>query len=398
MRPTEVDSKKSGLYMWHRHLTACFVGLALFLVTLLTARPAVAQEFRFHAEPAVALWLDEPQMSRFTPGFYFALRPGIALGRVVALQWSYAMLAVGAGKDYDQTGSAHFLMAGLRLRPFATLRPEEEQLGGLFVDFNLGYVRTKDLNRFGFDAGIGYGFQVASWFSLGPAVRYGQIVQAADIVNRDGNDAQFLTIGLDFAFGPAYEATSEDNCPPVEECVQEERQEAPVMAAVLPCPTCPDDDQDGVCNIDDRCPAEVGPPVAFGCPLDPCKGPPLQVLVQFQFDSAGMPAKKTGAQTMDPVLDEVAAAISKDPSCRVCIMGHSSEEGPAIHNQKLSSGRAAAVQNYMTSRGISQSRVPTVGMGEKCPLIPESTNSLNRRVEFRRLKDGESCPTDCDRR
>jgi outer membrane protein OmpA-like peptidoglycan-associated protein len=226
-------------------------------------------------------------------------------------------------------------------------------------------------------------------------VRYGQIVQPANIAGRDENDAQFLTVGIDFAFGPAYDAKTEDNCPPVEECVQ---QEEPAVAAVVPCPTCPDEDQDGVCDADDRCPTELGPPAALGCPLDPCKGPPLMVLVQFDFNSSGMPKKKAGAQTMDPVLDAVAAAIAKDPSCRVCIMGHASQEGPADHNQTLSSERAAAVQNYMTSRGINQSRVPAVGMGEKCLLIPESSNVLNRRVEFRRIQDGASCPTDCARR
>jgi hypothetical protein len=367
----------------------------MLLVTLLQARPAAAQEFRFHAEPAVAIWLDEPQMSRYTPGLYLALRPGIALGQVVALQWSYALLAVGPGKNYDDNGSAHFLTAGIRLRPFATLRPTEEQLGGLYVDFNVGYVRTEELNRFGFDTGIGYGFQVSSVFSLGPAVRYGQIVQPKEIPNRDENDAQFLTVGIDFAFGPAYEAKREYTCPPASVMVEKEE---PAEVAAVPCLPCPDEDQDGVCDVDDLCPKEIGPPASFGCPIDPCKGPPPMVLVQFEFSSSDMPAKKAGAQTMDPVLDAVAAAISKDPSCRVCIMGHASKEGPADFNQTLSSERAKAVQNYMISHGISQSRIPSIGMGEKCQLIPESTYVFNRRVEFRRLKDGESCPTDCARR
>jgi outer membrane protein OmpA-like peptidoglycan-associated protein len=150
-----------------------------------------------------------------------------------------------------------------------------------------------------------------------------------------------------------------------------------------------------VCDADDRCPKQIGPEAAFGCPIDPCGGSPLLVLVQFNYNSSAMPAKKAGVQTMDPVLDAVAAAIAQDPSCRVCILGHASEEGPAEHNEDLSRSRASAVQDYLTARDLSETRIPTAGLGERCQLIPESTLVLNRRVEFRRLQGGESCPTDC---
>jgi hypothetical protein len=53
-----------------------------------SSQPAAAQEFRLHVEPAVAFWLDTPQSDRVTTGFYFALRPGLSLGRMVDLQWS----------------------------------------------------------------------------------------------------------------------------------------------------------------------------------------------------------------------------------------------------------------------------------------------------------------------
>jgi len=158
---------------------------------------------------------------------------------------------------------------------------------------------------------------------------------------------------------------------------------------------CPDGDQDGVCDADDRCPMKNGPPATFGCPIDPCNGSPLLVLVQFKYDSSEMPAPKVGVQTMDPVLDAVAEAIAKDPSCRVCIVGHASEEGTDEYNEDLSRRRAEAVQDYMTDHNLGETRIPTVGMGERCQLVPERTRQLNRRVEFRRLKEGESCPVDC---
>lgn len=163
-------------------------------------------------------------------------------------------------------------------------------------------------------------------------------------------------------------------------------------SAVVPCP---DGDQDGSCDADDRCPMKSGPKAAFGCPIDPCGGAPLLVLVQFKYDSSDMPARKGGVQTMDPVLDAVAAAIAQDPSCNVCILGHASEEGTVEYNEDLSNRRASAVQDYMTNHNLAQIRVPTTGMGERCQLVPERSRPLNRRVEFRRLQEGQSCPSDC---
>jgi len=95
------------------------------------------------------------------------------------------------------------------------------------------------------------------------------------------------------------------------------------------------------------------------------------------------------------VLDAVAEAIAQDPSCRVCIVGHASEEGPVEYNEDLSRRRASAVQGYLGARGLAESRMPTTGMGAHCQLVPETTRPLNRRVEFLRLQEGESCPMEC---
>ena len=384
MRPTEANSKRCGLPMRHPDLTACAVGLAVCLAVLLAAGPAAAQEFTFHIEPAAALWLDAPQSARFTSGGYLALRPGIALGRIVALQGSYALLLAPAGHRFTKYGSAHSVSAGVRLRPFATLRPASEQLGGLFVDGNAGYVRTGDLDRFGFDAGLGYDFQAASWFALGPVVRYSQIVQPDDIPNHNHNDAKVLTVGLDFAFGPAHKKHKEVNCPAAPECPQ---------AKVAP--PCPDRDGDGVCDADDRCPNQPGTVATLGCPIVLRHDAPLVVLVQFKWDSAELLPPEADTVKMYPVLNAVAEAIAKDPSGRVCIVGHASMEGPAEHNQDLSLRRALAVQSYLAARGLPKSRIPATGLGARCQLVPESTLVLNRRVEFQRLQEGESCPVDC---
>lgn len=398
MRTTNSNLETSRRSTRHPGLTTAAVGLAFGLAVLFAGGPATAQEFNLRIEAAAGFWVDKPQMTRFTPGFYIAVRPGIALNRVVSIQATYALLGTPAKDGYSDFGMAHFVMPGLRIRPFATLRPVTEQLGGLFVDFNAGYVRTGDLNRVGFDAGIGYDFQVNPWFAIGPVVRYVHIVQPNNYVGQDPNDGQMVTVGLDFAFGPAHRKkvaeveTVVRECAPVPECVQEECVQKPV--AVESC--CDDRDRDGTCDVDDRCPMNPGPAETMGCPIDPCSGKPLMVLVQFQYDSAELPRPVEGVpQTMDPVLDAVAKAIARDPSCRVCIMGHASEEGADDYNQDLSSRRAKAVQGYMTARGMVEKRIPSIGFGKRCQLVPEASRPLNRRVEFLRLQEGESCPKDC---
>jgi len=384
MRPTDANSKRCRWPTRHPFLTASAVGLVACLAVLLAGGTAIAQQFTFHFEPAAAFWLDEPQSDRFGPGVYGALRPGIALGRVVSLQASYAFLWTPAANEYTEDGVAHSASGGVRLRPFATLQPESEQLGGLFVDANAGYVRTGDLDRFGFDAGLGYNFQVAPVFALGPVVRYSQIVQADDTPDQDANDAQFLTAGLNLSFGPAHKAKAQEvvECP---ECPEQKVQ------------PCSDRDGDGVCDADDRCPDEFGPAATAGCPIVLRHDVPLVFLVQFKQDSAELLPPEENSEKMTLVHNAVAAALAQNTTDRVCIVGYASIEGTDAHNLDLSQRRATTVKNYLVAHGLPESRLTTTGLGERCQLVPFDTRELNRRVEFRLLKEGESCPTDCSK-
>jgi hypothetical protein len=382
MRSTQLTSPRA--------LRRGLVALALTLGVAAFDKPAAAQEFRLHLEPAVALWLDTPQSDRFGPGLYFAVRPGVSIGRFVDLQISYALLYTPAASGFAEDGSAHFLTMGLRLRPFASMMAPEDNLGGLFVDFDLGYVRTEKLDRLGFDIGMGYGFQVSPGFSLGVVARYGHIVQPDDIAGQDPNDGQFLTIGLDLGFGPAYS--------PPETIWRDEPRECPPTSAAPTCPdvACSDLDKDGICDDADRCPTIAGPVGSYGCPLNPCTGKPLIVRVQFPYDSSELPAPRDDApQTMDPVLDAVARAVAQDPTCRVCIIGYASEEGSVPYNDALSKRRSSAVQGYMNARGLALPRIPSTGFGELCQLAPLKSLEANRRVEFRRIDEGASCPATC---
>jgi outer membrane protein OmpA-like peptidoglycan-associated protein len=368
---------------------------------LAPAHHASAQEvgYALHMEPGMAVWLDNPQASRFKPGFYGAIRPSLTIGPFVALQLSYALLATPNRAPFDDNGVGHFFMVGVRVRPLANIVPSGGRVGGLFTDVNLGVVRTGDISRFAFDVGVGYGFHVTPSLSVGPYLRYVQVVQSNDAVGVNPNDAQLLVLGVDFAFGHgARGASNKDECLTAEECEcrSDDEQGTPAPVDCVAVESCPDADGDSICDEDDQCPALAGVAATWGCPIDPCSGRPLRVSVSFSFDSSDMPeARARGEQTMDPVLEEVAAAVLRDASCRVCIIGYASEEGDAGHNMTLSNQRASAVQEYMTARGLAESRIPTSGLGDTCQLVPTRSRARNRVVEFLRLADGEVCPTTC---
>lgn len=101
--------------------------------------------------------------------------------------------------------------------------------------------------------------------------------------------------------------------------------------------------------------------------------------IRFEFDSA----------TLNPdsaaLLDALYGGLKADPSARIEIEGHTSAEGEAAYNQKLSEKRAQAVVDELTRRGLSRERLSASGKGEAQPIAPngdESGRSLNRRVEI----------------
>ena len=67
-------------------------------------------------------------------------------------------------------------------------------------------------------------------------------------------------------------------------------------------------------------------------------------------------------------IDEVAAKANSLVLEVVIAVGHADRIGSASYNQKLSEKRAAAVKDYMVSKGIPANRVYTEGKGSKQPM------------------------------
>jgi hypothetical protein len=181
-------------------------GLLAFTCPLLVAIAAPgagAVVPRLYVEPAVGLWLDDDHSDVFASGMYLAIRPALSFGSLLELQLSYAVFYTPATWDHSTDNTAHTLYGGIRMRPLADTRAGHD-LGGLFIDANAGYVRMAGNDTFGFDVGLGFDFVLTPMLSLGAVMRYGHIF-GPDDSNTPGtiqSDGQFLTIGMDFGFGP----------------------------------------------------------------------------------------------------------------------------------------------------------------------------------------------------
>lgn len=84
------------------------------------------------------------------------------------------------------------------------------------------------------------------------------------------------------------------------------------------------------------------------------------------------------------VLHDLAKMLQKNPSIRLKLVGHTSAEGDATLNQRLSEARAKSAVEFLVSHGgIDASRLEAVGKGSSelkntaNPMAPE-----NRRTEF----------------
>jgi OOP family OmpA-OmpF porin len=84
-------------------------------------------------------------------------------------------------------------------------------------------------------------------------------------------------------------------------------------------------------------------------------------------------------------LDEVVALLAGEPSWQISIEGHTDATGAAAHNQALSEQRAAAVREYLISKGVAAERLTAVGFGASRPVADNETElgrARNRRVEL----------------
>lgn len=120
-------------------------------------------------------------------------------------------------------------------------------------------------------------------------------------------------------------------------------------------------------------PAAKPAPPAPGTKITEIKGP------HFDFNKATI--KPEGQRR----LDDVVRLMRDNPSLKVAAVGHTDSVGSDAYNLKLGERRARAVGSYLTSQGVSPSRVDIRSEGEARPVASNATaegRAENRRVEI----------------
>ncbi len=99
---------------------------------------------------------------------------------------------------------------------------------------------------------------------------------------------------------------------------------------------------------------------------------------QFQKDKADL------SEDAKFVLHDLAKLMNRNPDLRLRIEGHTSAEGDAAHNQRLSEARAQSAVTFLVEReGIDASRLEAAGFGSSKPKNTDNPMAPeNRRTEF----------------
>jgi len=104
------------------------------------------------------------------------------------------------------------------------------------------------------------------------------------------------------------------------------------------------------------------PPAAAASPKPAGGKVTLDADTLFDFDKAVL--RPAGIQALDEFLEK-AKGINPEV---IIAVGHADRFGSEAYNQTLSEKRAAAVKNYMVSKGIDANRIHAEGKGESQPV------------------------------
>jgi len=105
----------------------------------------------------------------------------------------------------------------------------------------------------------------------------------------------------------------------------------------------------------------------------------IQADALFDFDKSVL--RPDGRKSIDDALAKLQGVDVE----MVIATGHTDSVGSDAYNQKLSERRAAAVKDYLVSKGIPAAKITTIGKGESQPVATNKTaegRQKNRRVDI----------------
>lgn len=137
-------------------------------------------------------------------------------------------------------------------------------------------------------------------------------------------------------------------------------------------------------------PARPAPPAAAPAPAAPApaarpapasvrQAVVIQADALFDFDKSVL--RPDGRRSIDDALAKMRGVDLE----MVIATGHTDSVGTDQYNQRLSERRAAAVKDYLVSKGIAASKITTIGKGESQPVATNRTaegRQKNRRVDI----------------
>jgi outer membrane protein OmpA-like peptidoglycan-associated protein len=106
----------------------------------------------------------------------------------------------------------------------------------------------------------------------------------------------------------------------------------------------------------------------------------------------GIRFRSSSAQILpesERILNDVYETLRDNTQIVVEIHGFTDNTGTAVRNLKLSGERAAAVRQWLVTKGIPAERLTARGFGAENPIAPNDTaenRAKNRRIEFVRIK------------
>jgi outer membrane protein OmpA-like peptidoglycan-associated protein len=317
---------------------------------LLGTSLANAQDITVRQEPGVAVPLTSPQTNHYQYGGDLAVKLDIGLTPWLDVGPSVGFMDLQSHSPDTVPGGTAWSFGGLA----RVKRPHDESNHGEgltavspWLDGELDYVRTGDLDRSGWSVGAGAAVPTSADRNLwiGPFARYQGTIQP-NTPGYDDRDAKVFIAGVSIEIGVGVKHKKEV----VIEKVVEVAPCPPPERIVVPAP--------------DVAPAKLA----------------LEETIHFAWDSFKLDAN---AQTL---LDGDTAKILAAPHFkRIVVEGHASSDGQVEHNNVLSQHRAEAVLDYLVSQGVSRNRLVAKSFGSSRPLSDNKTlagRQNNRRVSF----------------
>lgn len=330
--------------------------LTMGAAVLATTSSARAESFSLHIEPGVAIPLNEPQDLIYNPGpalaakGLFALHPNFALGPSVQAMYLPRAKDNGQNAGVLWQGGLALRVQGNRSIPDGPQGWEGWSRWSPWLDVDAMVAHTGTLWRPAFDVAIGEEIATdrehAAW--MGPFVRYTHVFQSADREGSsllDKRDVNILQAGWSFSFDFPVKPHQVTHTV-VRDYYHESVVTVPVVQKVV---------------------------VAAPDKVD------FSEHVYFDWD------KDTLRWESRDKLDAVAQKLLTHPNSTINVQGHASADGQLVHNEVLASKRAAAVFNYLVSKGVPAARLQVESFGVDRPAADNKVQEgreRSRRVEF----------------